>query len=172
MPYVPCPARQVECYVDRRSYQGGDDVRFHLSAHPAAAGSSCTIKLVADGLHPITVLEQNGVAVNSHPTPPAAFAAGCGWPVAFEWRVPSDLRSAFIIVTVTLDDAAAREAVAAAERGVAGAAGPGEHFFVVRHSPAAGDPAPVVLVLATNTWNSYNCACSPPPPRPLLGLPA
>ena len=134
-----------------------------------AAGSSCTLKLVADGLRPITVLEQSGVAVGSHPTPPGAFAAGCGWPVAFEWRVPSDLRSAFIIVTVTLDDDAAREAVAAAESGVAGAAGPGEHFFVVRHSPAAGDPAPVVLVLATNTWNSYNCACSPPPPRPPAG---
>lgn len=70
-----------------------------------------------------------------HETPLDASTNGCGWPETIQIPV-ADWRSGYHSVTVKAGE----------ERGDA--------FFVVRPDPS--DPAPILLVLSTTTWNAYN----------------
>lgn len=70
------------------------------------------------------------------PTPADASERGCAWPGAVRIPTTPDWRSGYYAVTVTSGDDRA------------------DAFFVVR--PQAGDAAPILMVLATNTWNAYN----------------
>ena len=155
MPFRPCPRRQIELYTDAVGYAPGDQVCFHCSGHPAIKGETSKFKISVyrDGLEPTLAFEQSGLEVVHIPTPPNAFAAGCGWPVIFTWTVPADLPSAFYIVYAELTDADQISVVREESAGQPGAGGPGEHCLCVRANEPAAD---VVFVLATNTWCSYN----------------
>jgi hypothetical protein len=71
------------------------------------------------------------------PTPDDASSHGCGWPAALEIPVGADWHSGYYAVTVTAGDQRA------------------DAFLVVRSSPSA-EPAPILMVLSTSTWNAYN----------------
>jgi len=127
------------CYTDRLSYAPGDTVAFHVSS----SAPRYDVEILRDGAVPTTAArlpEQTGVR---HPTPADAYAKGCGWPVAFTWRVPADAPSGGYVVVTRF-------------------AGPGGqtreqyHWFAVR--PAAGKPRArrVLLIAATGTWTAYN----------------
>ena len=97
--------------------------------------STVDVRIERDGADPEVVFRADAVRPGPHDTPPDASANGCGWPVALE--IPTDgLASGYYAVTLTAGDERA------------------DAFFVVR--PAADDRAPILLVLATTTWNAYN----------------
>lgn len=79
-----------------------------------------------------------------HPIPRNASEVGCGWPEAVQFTVPPDWRSGYYEVVFR----AADRATGRGEEALA--------FFVVRHSGDAYQQAPILLVLATNTYNAYN----------------
>ena len=70
-----------------------------------------------------------------HETPPDASMNGCRWPASLEIPV-GDWRSGYYSVTVTTGGERA------------------DAYLVVRPDPS--DPAPILLVLSTTTWNAYN----------------
>ena len=71
-----------------------------------------------------------------HHTPADASSSGCGWPVALEIPIGTHWRSGYYAVTVTAGNERA------------------DACFIVRQHP--DDRAPILLVLATTTWNAYN----------------
>lgn len=125
------------CYTDRLSYAPGDIVSFHLSG----SVSACSLTVVRDGADPTEVHVIDHLAIECHPTPPDAYAVGCGWPVAATWQVPDDLPSGFYLV------------IARSE----GAWRPIEqhHGFVVRAAPDKA-MSRTLLICATSTWIAYN----------------
>ena len=122
----------LEAYCWPQSVDAGARVGLHLStdAGPVA------VSVARDGAGRTVVLSEDGVHAGRHDVPADASAAGCGWPVAFEIPVASDWPSGYYAVEATAGD----------ERSDA--------CFVVR--PRREDPAPILLVLATATWNAYN----------------
>lgn len=87
------------------------------------------------------VYAADGFEGEFHAVPADADSHGCDWPVSFEVDVGSDWPSGFYLVTVRAADAVEGRDVAHAG-------------FVVR--PGAGQSGRTLLVLGTNTWNSYN----------------
>jgi hypothetical protein len=83
------------------------------------------------------VWRAEGLRGQALPTPHDAAANGCRWPAALEIQIGEDWRSGFYAVTLTAGDERA------------------DAFLVVRPRPA-GPRAPMILVLATTTWNAYN----------------
>src|SRR5439155_247981 len=78
-----------------------------------------------------------GGSAGMQETPGDASAEGCGWPLSLEIPTSADAPSGYRSVTVTSGDERA------------------DAFFVVR--PRPGSPtSPILLVLATPTWNAYN----------------
>jgi hypothetical protein len=91
--------------------------------------------VIRDGATPDSVFRADALRGERHATPTNASANGCDWPVTVE--IPTDgWRSGYYAATVT----------AGVERADA--------CVVVR--PGSDDPAPILLVLATTTWNAYN----------------
>ncbi|HTG47728.1 MAG TPA: N,N-dimethylformamidase beta subunit family domain-containing protein [Actinomycetota bacterium] len=92
----------------------------------------------------VTVRRDDGVSPEAfravgraerHATPDDASSRGCGWPAALP--IPTDgLPSGYYAVTVSAGDERA------------------DAFFAVRPDP--DDPAPILLVLSTSTYDAYN----------------
>ena len=127
---------EIWCYSDRLSYAPGETLRLHVST----TAERYDLTILRDGVRPEVVHRAEGLAGRFHPAPLDCSVVGCGWPVAFELRVPSDWRSGGYLV----------EAVA---HGKDGATFTQHHLFLVR---AAGAGAPLLLVAATGTWTAYN----------------
>lgn len=120
-------------YTNRTSARPGERVALHASS-PAGP---CTLEIARVGRSREIVHSIAGIAVADHPTPPQADRNGCGWPAAAEFEV-GDWPSGYYDLLLT-DSAGARW----------------QHFLCVR--PAAGARgAKALLVLNTNTYNSYN----------------
>jgi hypothetical protein len=128
----------VEGYADQRSYLPGEEVCFHCSARVA----SFSVEITRVGLNRETVWRHTGIAGQEHPTPPDAYAKGCGWPVTFSFHVGETWQSGFYEVLLRGD-------------GVQGVEAIGHAFFVVR-SANPGRDSSILLVLSTNTYNAYN----------------
>jgi N,N-dimethylformamidase beta subunit-like protein len=107
-----------------------------VSLHASGDVGSCTIEVARDGTEREVVWRTDDVAVDRHATFDEASANGCGWPATIELPLDPAWRSGYYAVTLT----------AGADRADA--------CFVIR--PRADDPAPILLVLATTTWNAYN----------------
>jgi len=130
--------RGLWCYTDRLSYLPGDEVRFHTST----SASRYSIEIARVGARRDLVYTRSGIRGALHPTPPEAFARGCGWPDGFAFRIPRDWRSGYYAVTLRAEDAKGEPLE-------------WDHFFVVR-APARKRVAKILMVLSTNTYAAYN----------------
>jgi hypothetical protein len=136
LPGPPRPRAVIEGYTDQLSYQAGDTVRFHVScAHP-----KFSIEIARLGAERKVVQRSTDLPGKEHPIPANASSHGCGWPAAFEIKVPAEWKSGYY--TARLQTTAGGKPISS------------ELFFVVR-SATPGKSAKVLLQLATNTYNAY-----------------
>lgn len=144
MPATADPARhRVWAYCDALSYAPGDLVRVH--AHCSAP--SFDLEITRDSARPETVLAREGLRGLEADTPEDCSVKGCGWPVAFEFRVPAHWRSAAYRLTT-------RVAAGGNKR-----ANEHHHLFIVRPAAAQAQVAArprLLLVAATASWTAYN----------------
>ena len=127
---------EIEGYAGRLSYRPGQTATLHVST--SARRFDVTIQRW--GAERQTVWSAEGLPGRYTPPPPDADSRGCRWPTSVEVEIPDDWRSGFYLITLAATGAPPGRDVAHAG-------------FVVR---AATRSAPVLLVLATNTWNAYN----------------
>ena len=95
---------------------------------------SFDVEVAREGSVREIVWRASDVPGSVHERPTDASANGCDWPSALE--IPAPDHSGYHSVTIAAGDD--RE----------------DAFFVVR--PDSADPAPILLVLSTATWNAYN----------------
>jgi len=146
-PELPASAdsarHRIWAYCDRLSYAPGDVVRVH--AHSSAPGFD--LEVTRDSVLPQIVLARQGLRGIEADTPEDSSVKGCGWPVAYEFRVPEDWRSAAYRLTTRV---ASSGNLRANEH---------HHLFIVRPSarvsPVAALPR-LLLVAATASWTAYN----------------
>lgn len=159
------PAR-VEGYAGRLSYAPGEVATLHLSVtRPGVLGDvvpgdgpqRCDVTVLRDGARPEVVWRADGVIVDAHPVPADASGAGARWPVTVEVPIGDGWRSGFHVVELRSRDVGAPEGgVSVGDDPEGGASDRVAHAgFVVRPRPGA-PTSPVLLALATNTWNAYN----------------
>lgn len=124
----------LACYTDRLSVRPGE----HFDLHASAADGPCRLTIARVGAERRDVFAADGLAVGAHPPPANADRDGCGWPVALTVEVGADWASGYYDIVLT--DAAGAEA----------------HHFVCVKPPAATRRSSALMVLATNTYQSYN----------------
>jgi hypothetical protein len=122
----------LEAYCTPLSADPGEPVGLRVSTD----ARWFDVEVSYDGIGTDVVWRAERVPGKLHPTPGDASARGCGWPLTLEIPVDPGWRSGYYRVTVFGADEHA------------------DACFVVR--PHADDPAPLLLVLATTTWNAYN----------------
>jgi hypothetical protein len=127
-------AKAPEGYADQLSYAPGDEVKLHISS------PSCDIEIVRLGAERKSVWKRAGVNTAVHPVPKDASSHGCKWPVGATLKVGADWPSGYYECRMT------------AQTG--GRPATGTLFFVVRPKEP-GKNSPVLLQLATNTYNAY-----------------
>jgi hypothetical protein len=120
----------LEAYCWPQSVLPGEQVTVHVGTDADAF----EVEVAREGARRETVHRLVDVAGELHDIPDDAAARGCGWPGTVAFTAPE--RSGFYAVTLR----------SASERA--------EAFVVVR--PGGLDPAPILLVLSTSTWNAYN----------------
>jgi hypothetical protein len=133
---LDAPPLAVEGYPDQLSYLPGETVQFHCSART----STFSVEIARIGARRTIVWQRQGIPGQEPSVPVDAYAAGCGWPVAFSLRIPEAWRSGFYEVALRGD----------------GDDGPAAHAFFVVRSPRPGQDSSILLVLSTNTYNAYN----------------
>ncbi|MXY33609.1 MAG: hypothetical protein F4Y60_05875 [Boseongicola sp. SB0664_bin_43] len=141
--YYIGPARdeavlEIWGYTDRFSYRPGDTVGLRVST----TADHWDLEIGRDGAVYGLVLTKAGLVGRNCDTPRDCSVVGCGWPVAYEFKVPGDWRPGAYLVTMRAErrDEKVEE----------------HHLIVVR--PARGARArPFLLFCATGTWVAYNC---------------
>lgn len=124
----------LACYTDRLSLRPGETFALHISVE----NGPCRLEIARVGKGREIVHTQDGIVAGHHPAPEDADRKGCGWPVALEVTAGADWRTGYYDIVLT--DAAGEET---------------HHFVCIK--PAAGTTgSKAVLVLATNTYHSYN----------------
>lgn len=73
----------VEAYTDQLSYAPGDEVRLHVSC-----GRPVTLAVNRVGRPYSPLGPVRGFATEEHPIPADVSSHGCGWPVAYSFRLP------------------------------------------------------------------------------------
>ncbi|MCI0633431.1 MAG: hypothetical protein L0206_05865 [Actinobacteria bacterium] len=106
-----------------------------VALHVSTDAESFDVEVAREGGTRDIAWRANGVAGRFHETPPDASMNGCRWPPSVTIPV-REWRSGYYSVTVR----------AGGERSDA--------YLVVRSDPS--DPATILLVLSTSTWNAYN----------------
>lgn len=128
----------VEAYPGRLSYTQGE----HATLHVSTKGERYDIEIARQGPQPLTVHSVTGLPGTFTPPPHDADVNGCRWPESVRIPVGDDWPSGFYLVTVTAHGPGVRPGRDVAHAG-----------FVVRPRQPS---APILWVLATNTWNAYN----------------
>ena len=121
----------LEAYCWPPSVDPGEPVSLHVSTDAPAFD----VEVARQGVGSDVVWSSHGASAGLHPIPSDASSNGCGWPPAIEVPVERDWRSGYYRVTLSAADERA------------------EAFLVVR---PGRHRAPLLLVLATSTWNAYN----------------
>ena len=124
----------LACYTDRLSLRPGESFALHISVE----NGPCRLEIARVGLNRETVLTMEDIEAGHHPVPPHADRDGCGWPAALEVTAGEDWRSGYYDILLT------------------DAAGEQTHHFVCIKPKAGTTGSKAVLVLATNTYQSYN----------------
>jgi hypothetical protein len=128
----------VTGYCWPQSVEPGGSVALHLSSSGARP---VRVEVARIGTDRTVVFTDPDVAAGDHATPNDASTDGCGWPAALTIAVEPAWSSGYYEVVLEID--------------VDGKRRRDHAFFVVR--PKVGAPtAPILLVLATNTWHAYN----------------
>jgi len=127
---------EIEGYVSSLSVSPGQVVGLHTSTRH----QEFSVTIERWGAARVQVHADAEIAGAFHPAPPDADSHGCDWPASYTFEVGPDWESGFYLVTLSVDGADVG-------RGVAHAG------FVVRSREPSTRP---LLVLGTNTWNSYN----------------
>ena len=128
----------VTGYCWPQSIEAGGRVTLHLSS---AGARPVAVEVARVGAERTVVFRDPAVEAGEHPTPTDASSNGCDWPAALDIGIDASWRSGYYEVVLEID--------------VDGKVRRDHAFFVVR--PTAGAPtAPMLLVLATNTWHAYN----------------
>ena len=128
----------VTGYCWPQSVEPGGRVAVHLSS---AGGRPVAVEVARVGADRTVVFGDAAVEAGDHPAPTNASSHGCDWPAALTIAIDPAWRSGYYEVALEID--------------VDGRRRRDHAFFVVR--PKVGEPnAPVLLVLATNTWHAYN----------------
>ena len=122
----------LEAYAWPQSVDAGEPFAVRISSDAPAVD----VEVVREGASREVVRRAADVAAGPQSTPDDAAASGCGWDDTLTVELPDDARSGYHAVTVTSGDERA------------------DAFVVVR--PRPDDPAPILLVLSTTTWNAYN----------------
>jgi hypothetical protein len=125
---------KVEGYSGRVSYAPGENVTLHVST----TASKFTAEFSRLGTEDVSVWKKEDIPGAFHPIPENASSHGCGWPAAITVTIPADWKSGYYHVTLSAAEAKS------------------SCYFVLRESPDAKNPAPVLLQLSTNTYNAYN----------------
>jgi len=120
----------LEAYCWPRSVARHSSTNLHVSTD----APSFDIQVTKDDGASAPVFSEVGYA-QPYEAPQDTSSHGCRWPASFEIPV-SNWSSGYYAVTVTSGDERA------------------DAFFVVRPDP--GDPAPILLVLSTSTYDAYN----------------
>jgi N,N-dimethylformamidase beta subunit-like, C-terminal len=129
---------EVWLYTDRLSYRAGDEVRFHVTT----TARQFSLDIYRDGRRPTPSHSAEAIAGESAPLPAQFYAKGCGWPVAYRWRIPEAAQSGFYVVRVRAVDKA-------------GTVREHEHGFFVR--PQVGTrKSDILFIGSTATWLNYN----------------
>ena len=128
----------IEAYCGKLSYATDETVSLHVSTRSTAFD----VTIQRWGAQRVTVWERADLVGTFHDVPADADQNGCGWPVTMEIPV-LHWESGFYLVTLKAQGAATGRDIAHAG-------------FVVRPPRGQHRAGRALLVLATNTWNSYN----------------
>ncbi len=138
---------EIEAYCSALSAMPGA----RLGVHVSTRHQRIDMTIERWGAERTLVHSATGLAGHFHEAPPDADSHGCHWPVSFEIEVGPDWSSGFYLVTLTVDGAAAG---GCEEHKQKEASGETHACFVVNAPRDRRRDA--LLVLGTNTWNSYN----------------
>ena len=127
-------ANSVEGYTGRVSYAPGEELTLHVST----AAPTFSFEIARLGAKSESVLKKDAIPGAKHPTPENASSYGCGWPASLKVPIPADWNSGYYHVTLSAGESKS------------------SCYFVLRESPDTLDPAPILLELATNSYNAYN----------------
>ena len=127
-------ANSVEGYTGMVSYAPGEELTLHVST----AAPTFSFEIARLGAKSESVLKKDAIPGAKHPTPENASSYGCGWPASLKLPIPADWNSGYYHVTLSAGESKS------------------SCYFVLRESPDALEPAPILLELATNTYNAYN----------------
>jgi len=135
----------VEGYPEKLSYQPGETLELHVST-PA---KEYAIEITRLGLKPTVVWEKKGVPGHEYPIPENASSHGCGWPVSERISIASDWPTGYYQIRLRVEDNGGKFV------GRGHRTADSNAFFVVRPGPDS-PRRPILLQLATNTYNAYN----------------
>jgi hypothetical protein len=135
----------VEGYTNQLSYAPGDEVRLHVST----SAPKYSLEVARLGAKREVVLTKPGLDGGEQPVPENASSHGCGWPESTSFSIPADWKTGYYTISLAVEDRGG----AFVQRGRRTATG--EAFFVVR-AKQPGQTSPVLIQLATNTYNAYN----------------
>ena len=148
---IPARAQQVEprplfveAYTDQLSYLPGEEVAFHVSTSAPRFG----LEIARVGTQRQVKFNQENLPGQEHLVPENASSHGCGWPVAYRFKIPTDWKSGYYSVSLRVEDRGG----AFIQRNRRTAVG--DLFFVVR-APQPGATSKILLQLCTNTYNAY-----------------
>ncbi|MGZ8762607.1 MAG: N,N-dimethylformamidase beta subunit family domain-containing protein [Acidimicrobiia bacterium] len=125
-------------YCTPQSVVAGEPVLLHAST---GAPTTLTVTVTRVGAERVVASRLEPIAIEHHPAPPDAVAAGCDWPATTEITTEPAWPSGYYEVALEGRDGRDRPVRTTA-------------FFVVR--PAPGTTRRMLLPLSTNTWNAYN----------------
>lgn len=129
----------VEGYTDQQSYAPGDEVVFHLSS----SAKQVTLKIARQGPSSEAMLEKVIDDVANHPIPDRASSDGCKWPGAFTLAIPTQWKSGYYHVELSVKDEIDNA------KSVKSSC-----YFIVR-SASPGSTSRILIQLSTNTYNAY-----------------
>ncbi|NNM30426.1 MAG: hypothetical protein HKO57_12970, partial [Akkermansiaceae bacterium] len=142
---IPAPLF-IEGYTGQVSYAPGEELTLHVSTSEELFAASIT-RL---GSEPNMVWDEEDLPGGTRDIPEDASSHGCRWPVSVTLPIPADWKSGYYRVVLRTGDRG-EKFVRRASRSARATC-----FFVLREAPDIEDPAPILLQLATNTYNAYN----------------
>lgn len=147
----------VEGYTEHRSFVPGEEIAVHASSR----AERVRVEVIRIGAERELMWSSDITGIGEQPVPADASSNGCGWPSSFTIPTQASWPSGFYEISFTADaDADSGHDAGRADGGRLRS----EAFFVLRGGKRPDlDPdfnsdsvKPVLVVLATNTWNAYN----------------
>ncbi len=135
----------VEGYAGKVSYAPGEGLELHVST----SAKQFSIEVARVGATRQTVFQKNGIPGMESPIPENASSHGCQWPMAFHMPIPSDWKSGYYEVKLKIADDGGKYAYRGKRTAESSC------YFVLRASKP-GASSPILMQLATNTYNAYN----------------